>query len=91
MSQNEDCQVNEHRVIENLKYEASTLENKTMSNISGMKCIGILPGLGSYEDSSDSDCSSDTDQEPEPNRSKYDLLGRKIEEIEKEETLKQKS
>lgn len=43
-----------------------------------MKCIGILPGLGSYEDSSDSECSSDTDQDPEPNHSKYDLLGRKI-------------
>lgn len=43
-----------------------------------MKCIGILPGLGNYEDSSDSEFSSDTDQYPEPNHSKYDLLGRKI-------------
>lgn len=43
----------------------------------GLRCIGILPGLGLYPDSSDSEQSSDTDQElafP----SGYDLLGRKI-------------
>ncbi|XP_050453920.1 PSME3-interacting protein isoform X1 [Cataglyphis hispanica] len=45
---------------------------------SGLKCIGILPGLGTYDNSSDSDCSSDTDQETEPNPSIYDMLGRKI-------------
>lgn len=50
-----------------------------INHTGGMKCIGILPGLGSYDDSSDSDCSSDTDQDPELNQSKYDLLGRKIE------------
>lgn len=49
---------------------------------SGLKCIGILPGLGTYEDSSDSDCTSDTDQETEPSPSKYDMLGRKIKIIE---------
>lgn len=42
----------------------------------GMKCIGILPGLGSYQHSSDSEASSDTDEEIE--QPKYDLLGRKI-------------
>ncbi|XP_023288186.1 protein FAM192A [Orussus abietinus] len=56
------------------------------NQIGGLKCIGILPGLGSYQDSSDSDCSSDSDQESEQNQVKFDLLGRKIErpaEIEK--------
>lgn len=54
---------------------------------SGLKCIGILPGLGSYDNSSDSDCSSDTDQEPEQNSCKFDLLGRKIETlVEKEKS-----
>lgn len=42
----------------------------------GMKCIGILPGLGSYDDSSESDCSSESEHEHDCN--KYDLLGRKI-------------
>lgn len=42
----------------------------------GMKCIGILPGLGSYQHSSDSEASSDSDEEIE--QTKYDLLGRKI-------------
>ncbi|XP_032683364.1 PSME3-interacting protein isoform X2 [Odontomachus brunneus] len=56
-------------------------ENNTSRPVTrkcGLKCIGILPGLGTYEDSSDSDCSSDTDQETEPCPSKYDILGRKI-------------
>ena len=93
---NEDCPVNEEKTTENIECETNALkddssENKTtVDNMGGMKCIGILPGLGSYGDSSDSDCSSDTDQDPEPSHSKYDLLGRKI-KIEKEEILKQKS
>ena len=43
-----------------------------------MKCIGILPGLGSYEDSSDSDNSSNTDEEIDCGKKKYDILGRII-------------
>lgn len=43
----------------------------------GLRCIGILPGLGLYPDSSDSEQSSDTDQEL-ASSSSYDLLGRKI-------------
>ncbi|KOC70681.1 hypothetical protein WH47_03697, partial [Habropoda laboriosa] len=80
----EDCEVNEQIVTENLECESNTFKDDSFQNkditseTGGMKCIGILPGLGSYEDSSDSDCSSDTDQDPEPNHSKYDLLGRKI-------------
>nr|CAD7463457.1 unnamed protein product [Timema tahoe] len=42
-----------------------------------MQCIGILPGLGTYADSSDSEQSSDTDQETIPTLA-VDLLGRKI-------------
>ncbi|XP_011313951.1 protein FAM192A [Fopius arisanus] len=44
-------------------------------NPSALKCIGILPGLGSYDDSSDSD-SSDSDHEHD--HVQYDLLGRTI-------------
>jgi hypothetical protein len=43
----------------------------------GLQCIGILPGLGLYPDSSDSEQSSDTDQEL-GSASRYDLVGRKI-------------
>lgn len=43
----------------------------------GLQCIGILPGLGLYPDSSDSEQSSDTDQEL-CSASSYDLVGRKI-------------
>ncbi|XP_069678696.1 PSME3-interacting protein isoform X2 [Periplaneta americana] len=46
------------------------------SGAMGLRCIGILPGLGLYPDSSDSEQSSDTDQELAS--SGYDLLGRKI-------------
>lgn len=88
----EKCEINEQPVSESLKCESDTFEDVSLQNknvvslSSGMKCIGILPGLGSYEDSSDSDCSSDTDQDPEPNHSKYDLLGRKIEVLKDKET-----
>lgn len=45
---------------------------------SNLKCVGVLPGLGSYPDSSDSDGSSESDCEfPLP--SPYDLLGRTAE------------
>ncbi|XP_012539293.1 PSME3-interacting protein [Monomorium pharaonis] len=53
-------------------------EVNTSNEYSGLKCIGILPGLGTYDNSSDSDGSSDTDQETEPNPTVYDILGRKI-------------
>ncbi|XP_076163327.1 PSME3-interacting protein isoform X1 [Ptiloglossa arizonensis] len=94
--ENEDCQVKEQKVTEDLEPETNTpkdvpLEIKNIVNeMGGMKCIGILPGLGSYEDSSDSDCSSDTDQDPEPSHTKYDLLGREIKTV-KEEVIKEKS
>ncbi|KAK2576988.1 hypothetical protein KPH14_011950 [Odynerus spinipes] len=51
---------NSHTVDKN-----SCSPNTIISHTGGMKCIGILPGLGSYDDSTDSDCSSDTDQDPE--------------------------
>ncbi|XP_078034324.1 PSME3-interacting protein [Augochlora pura] len=95
-SVSKDCQENEQKTSEILVCESSilhdvSLQTKTVvSDIGGMKCIGILPGLGSYEDSSGSDCSSDTDQDPEPNHSKYDLLGREIKVV-KEEIVKEKS
>lgn len=79
-SKKEDCEINEQIAAEcESTFKDDTLEHKNItSETGGMKCIGILPGLGSYEDSSDSECSSDTDQDPEPSHSKYDLLGRKI-------------
>lgn len=40
-----------------------------------LKCIGILPGVGDYDVSSDeSDCSTDVDEE----HPKFDLLGRRL-------------
>lgn len=70
------------------KQNSRTITSQIDKN-SGLKCIGILPGLGTYEDSSDSDCSSDTDQETEPNPIKYDMLGRAakiLKNIEKEKS-----
>lgn len=45
-----------------------------------LQCIGILPGLTSYDDSSDS-ASSDTDSEMR--RPNFDLLGRKVSVVNK--------
>ncbi|XP_001606256.1 PSME3-interacting protein [Nasonia vitripennis] len=43
-----------------------------------LKCVAILPGLGSYSDSSDSDNSSDSEQETTCKQVKIDMLGREI-------------
>ncbi|XP_034946977.1 PSME3-interacting protein isoform X2 [Chelonus insularis] len=55
--------------------EKPSTENKTEEDEKerkhptvGMKCIGILPGLGPYNDSSDSDCSSDSEHDECDNR-----------------------
>jgi len=69
------------------KQNDNTIPNQVNRNneYNGLQCIGILPGLGTYDNSSDSDCSSDTDQETEPNPSIYDMLGRKIESLKDKE------
>lgn len=43
------------------------------------KCVAILPGLGPYNESSDSEISSDSEDEPHgcEDHNKYDLVGRK--------------
>lgn len=41
-----------------------------------LKCIGILPGIGKYKDSSDSEKSTDTDDEYD--FSDFDWVGRKM-------------
>ncbi|KYM75462.1 PREDICTED: protein FAM192A [Atta cephalotes] len=69
------------------KQNDKAIPNQVNTNYihSGLKCIGILPGLGTYNNSSDSDCSSDTDQETEPNPTIYDMLGRKIKSLKDKE------
>ncbi|XP_018797168.1 PREDICTED: protein FAM192A isoform X1 [Bactrocera latifrons] len=43
-----------------------------------LKCVAILPGIGPYTESSDSELSSGSEEEPENDISaKYDLMGRK--------------
>lgn len=46
---------------------------------SSLQCIGVLPGLGAYSDSSDSDNSSSSDIDPDSNS--YDLVGRRLAQI----------
>lgn len=55
-----------------------SIEREINVNDRNMQCIGILPGLGFYANSSDSDCSSDTDEEQDRKKMKYDILGRQI-------------
>lgn len=45
-------------------------------NDGALKCIGILPGLGGYKESSDSEKSTDTDDDYD--FSNFDWVGRKI-------------
>lgn len=65
------------------KYEETELNHASEDIQGAMKCIGILPGLGCYNDSSESDYSSDS--ETEHNCTKMDMLGRKIKKVDKQE------
>ncbi|KAJ8924375.1 hypothetical protein NQ315_007171 [Exocentrus adspersus] len=62
-------------------------ENKVLNGVaapaSGLKCVGILPGLGCYENSSSDENSSESDIEISSVK-KIDILGRKI--VEKKES-----
>lgn len=49
----------------------------------GLTCIGILPGLGYYNDTSSEEDSSDSDYES-PVKEQMDMLGRKLAKKEKE-------
>lgn len=48
----------------------------SVHNKGSLVCIGILPGIGKYKDSSDSEKSTDTDEEYD--FSDYDWIGRKM-------------
>lgn len=48
----------------------------SVHDVGAMKCIGILPGIGKYRDSSDSEKSTDTDDEYD--FSDFDWVGRKV-------------
>lgn len=55
----------------------STTSTGDTTSVSALKCIGILPGIGgTYEESSDSEKSTDTDEDYD--YSKYDWVGRKM-------------
>ncbi|TDG40323.1 hypothetical protein AWZ03_013252 [Drosophila navojoa] len=47
-------------------------------DVGSLKCIAILPGIGSYTESSDSEGSSDTEEHDHDKSSLADLCGRKI-------------
>lgn len=55
---------------------ASTASDKYPMDEGALKCIGILPGIGTYKESSDSEKSTDTDDEYD--FSEFDWMGRRI-------------
>ncbi|KAH8355165.1 hypothetical protein KR093_007433 [Drosophila rubida] len=57
---------------------SSTAANTSPHDVGGLKCIAILPGIGSYTESSDSEASTDTDDLDHDKSSLVDLCGRKI-------------
>ncbi|GLV58837.1 uncharacterized protein CBL_21032, partial [Carabus blaptoides fortunei] len=61
--------------------ETATIVNNTTHIQGALTCIGILPGLGCYNDSSESEVSTDSEAEC----TKVDMLGRKIKKQEKSE------
>ncbi|XP_055371166.1 PSME3-interacting protein [Condylostylus longicornis] len=55
--------------------EKTTANMANTADKGALKCIAILPGIGRYKESSDSEMSSDSDEEI--SNEKYDLCGRK--------------
>ncbi|CAD7089533.1 unnamed protein product [Hermetia illucens] len=53
----------------------SSSTNATHMEKGALKCIGVLPGIGRYRESSDSELSTDSEEEFEQ-AGKYDLVGR---------------
>ncbi|KAK5647247.1 hypothetical protein RI129_002139 [Pyrocoelia pectoralis] len=69
------------------KRSEAVLSDEEAKTNTGLTCIGILPGLGCYADSSSDECSSNSDDDIEESCKKpikYDLIGRKIVEKDKE-------
>lgn len=65
----------------NTKNKSSSTASTTKFDLSmhdkgSLKCIGILPGIGKYPDSSDSEKSTDTDDDYD--FSDFDWVGRKV-------------
>lgn len=54
----------------------NTSPDSVSPNAAGLYCIGVLPGIGRYTESSDSEKSTDTDEDYD--YSSYDWVGRKI-------------
>lgn len=55
---------------------SNTKIDLSMHDKGSLKCIGILPGIGKYRDSSDSEKSTDTDDDYD--FSDFDWVGRKV-------------
>lgn len=78
---NEVTKSDESQSISNSKsVESKNNADKTIDlsvhDRGAMKCIGILPGIGKYRDSSDSEKSTDTDDDYD--FSDFDWVGRKV-------------
>ncbi|XP_011494978.1 PREDICTED: protein FAM192A [Ceratosolen solmsi marchali] len=67
----------ENSITENKLDDSQCFVKNPQLETGALKCIAILPGLGSYDNSSDSECSSD-EQESECKQIKLDILGRQI-------------
>lgn len=64
---------NKHHVEDESSGPLSPASENATTYASGVTCLGVLPGLGVYSDSSDSEASTDSDVDTSH---RYDLLGR---------------
>lgn len=87
----EDSEIVKKRKLEESQdadKESAKKRNETNAQTKGnggLTCIGILPGLGCYADSSSDECSSNSDDDIDDKKQiKYDLIGRKIVEKDKD-------
>lgn len=77
-NENTECTIPNKITKEASKSTESQTESADLSvyDKGALKCIGILPGIGKYRESSDSEKSTDTDDEYD--FSEFDWMGRKM-------------
>lgn len=75
---NDEATVVESKPVEQANSSTKKID-LSVHNRGALKCIGILPGIGKYNDSSDSEKSTDTEEDYD--FTDFDWVGRKVKQI----------
>lgn len=73
------CEENDHNTEETEKENTLNARKISTATNGALKCIGLLPGIGYYKDSSDSGSTSSSEDDCETDKCcQLDFVGRKV-------------